>query len=174
MNLSTGTAVCMASLLRAVWLLSWAAAQLAASPPPPRVVHMRADGSDRHTGASNRTAVRTLTRVHELVRGLILANRAGPIEVQIAPGRYFSRHWYDYRAKWPANDTMPTTITFMPAPVSREAAGGDGAAPWPVVFDGCAGPAGPCAGGTFFDLVVAEPTHSDRERDRESGRESDR
>jgi hypothetical protein len=126
-----------------------------------RVVHMRADGSDRHAGATNGTAVRTLTRAHELVRSLILGGPPAPIEVHIAPGRYSSRRWYDYRAKWPSNDTMPeSTITFMPAP----AAVGVTTTPWPVTFDGCAGPAGPCPGGTFFQVFASAPTADERPR----------
>eukprot|EP01047_Picozoa_sp_COSAG01_P125098 COSAG01_NODE_54127_length_334_cov_0.863830_1_plen_79_part_01 len=49
-----------------------AAATTAAQSRRPRVVYMRSNGSDRHSGISISLAVRSLTRVHALVRELIL------------------------------------------------------------------------------------------------------
>jgi hypothetical protein len=121
--------------------------------PSTRVLYMRCDGSDRHSGQSDSVAVRTLTRVHALVRELILADPKTDIEIHAAPGTYRSNHYYDYRSKWPSNDTMEdATITFMPAPAPTQSS-----MAWPVTFDGCATATGPCPGGTFFDLFFSRP-----------------
>lgn len=129
-------------------------------------MYMRSNGSDRHSGISNSLAVRSLTRVHALVRELILADPSTDIEVHIAPGTYRSTMYYDYRAKWPSNDTMQhATITFMPAPAapalsipsSSSSSSLPASPPWPVTFDGCNTAAGPCPGGTFFDMFFSVP-----------------
>ena len=117
-----------------------------------RIVYMRSNGSDRHSGISNSVAVRTLTRVHMLVREMIVADPYTDIEVHIAPGTYRSHKFYDYRVKWPSNDTMQhATITFMPAPAPPSPV------LWPVTFDGCNTAVGPCPGGTFFDIFFSVP-----------------
>eukprot|EP01051_Picozoa_sp_SAG22_P039923 SAG22_NODE_21273_length_258_cov_0.974843_1_plen_58_part_10 len=53
-----------AAAAAALLIADLAAATAPTAPAGARVVHMRADGSDRHSGQSNAVAVRTLGRVH--------------------------------------------------------------------------------------------------------------
>jgi hypothetical protein len=122
-------------------------------------IYMRANGNDAYSGLSEAQSVKSLWRVQEILADLDFEHwdftsfRHRNVEVHVSPyhGKYYGQSM-SRDALIPRRWTIANpifSITFMPLNNSRTR----------PIFNGCAGPAGPCQNPTFFRIDKAGPTN---------------